>query len=321
MDEDQQVPDTGSEPVGETPSVEDQTLEASAVDKINEVLGEIESGEVDDSLGDDGQVEGAGDATDGDEAGSDEGASEQEATEPPATDPDVDQTVLHLAGLAGLTEEQARAMHQSGALYEFTKMVLSQTPPQYQEGDSGGEGAVEDQAKFDLGLGDDFSDELTGALNKIVEHFSTQLNEVRHHLREHDSLRDVIMEDRRDERMQWFDGQLGELGDGWNQVFGAGPTTSIKPGSVEYANRISLVEAMDMISRGNPRMDRDEQFRLAVAAKFPKKFESAAEDRIKQQVKSQSGKRVRRPTGRTLEASGPPEERAASKVAEAMEAM
>jgi len=172
--------------------------------------------------------------------------------------------------------------------------------------------------KLDIGLSEDFDDDVVAAFNKINDHYHGQVeglikqNTALH--KQVESLVQFANEYQNDRLNQFADRFFGSLGDEYADELGKGTLAEVSPEAQQLRREI-VADALDYVrlgqSSGRGPKDLDPALRQALSIRFFDKHQQLARKEVAKKVEQRKGQSIARPTQRRS-ASGTPDQAAAS---------
>jgi hypothetical protein len=114
------------------------------------------------------------------------------------------------------------------------------------------------------------------------------------------------------ERLDQFDRAIGELGDGYQGIFGRGRVTELDPNSPQYRNRDAIWHShialeRNRLERNLPPIPVKDLVHRAVLAEFPQEFQASTRQEVTDKVARRQKQFVSRPKGRKAKPLKPEE--------------
>jgi len=238
------------------------------------------------------------------------------ATQEP--EPEVEQGLLDEAESLGYSRELAEELGKAGLLERALGDVdrraellgrQKEAPPAAAEEQVQAPPA-EDAYKIVL-EGDEYDPEVVKALQGMNAHYAGQMAQVRSELK---GALTKLEEQQIERQNEQFDARLAGLGDEYTDLLGKEPLSKLNRGGEQYANRLKLLETMDVLSTGYEQMGRDVPdstlFQRALRTQFGDTIATQERKKIAGQLDKQKGQMIARPTKRRVDEALPADVRA-----------
>lgn len=174
---------------------------------------------------------------------------------------------------------------------------------------------------FEIALSeDDVDPNVIKQFKDLTEHFQDRIGELTTQVSQLTSAQQAQSQS---QFVEWFDGEIGELPDEFNDLLGKEARESIDEGSPHYKNRVELAQQMDTIEKGRraaglPALKPKALFNQALNSVFNEQVTQLARKKVGAAVKKRSKLIATRPTQRVHGTDTSPEKRAIMAVKEQM---